>query len=840
MRQSRLAVGRWFEDVFADLRFALRRMRHQPGFTLAAATCLAIGIGANTLIFTIVDAVLLTSLPYPESERLVLVRFTPPGQGDQRLGSNSGSYLFLKQHSHSFERIGALRVTGFSVVRGASGEGERQWVLGGWSAEGLKETLGVEPMIGRWPAVADTELTIALSHRLAQSMFGSIEAALGQNLRMDRNLARVVGVMPPGYRTLNPDLDLWLLQPDTALAGGGTRSPNRVFTTFARLKHGVTIDQAQAEMNIVAPQLGNEYEMNRDWGLKVDSLRDAQVGYLEQPVLILQGAVLLLLLIACANVAGLLLAQATARQRELATRVALGSTRSRTLRQLFAENALLSLAGGALGLALAYAGLRALLVTVLSSSRDLQTIALDWRVLVAAALLSLMTGFVFGAVPALQSSKPDLTASMRSGSRGMTAGVNRVRLRNGFVVAQLASALVLVVGAGLLVRSLMLLNATDPGLDPHHVIAVQVPFPRALYRSTGGATPSGGILVEFDSRFSQMTEQVRARMAITSGVSSAAVAMTPPLGGVPWRMRFTRSGSSAQQQRDGWSAEWYPVGLSYFETLHIPVMRGRTFDARDGEHGRPVAVINQTMARVYWPGEDPVGKSVHVDLLDDMPREIVGVVGDVAQDRYQTTGQPQVYVPGAQLPHRMDMTLSLDVLVTSFLVRTDRDAETIVPTLRQAVASIDQTLPISTVRTIDDYASSQLRELRQYATLLAVFGILSVALAIVGIAGVMAQAVGQRTNEFGVRLALGAQPGTMLVLVLRHAAVLIAIGLGAGIAASLVILPALRSFVWGISETDLVTFTAAVVGLGSVALLACYVPARRAMRVDPVIALRAD
>jgi putative ABC transport system permease protein len=579
--------------------------------------------------------------------------------------------------------------------------------------------------------------------------------------------------------------------------------------------------------------------MNRGWALKVDSLRDAHVGYLKRPVLILQGAVILLLLVACANVAGLLLAQASARQRELATRVALGSTRSRTVRQLFAENTLLSLAGGALGLVLAYAGLRALLTTALASSPDLQGTRLDWTVLGAAALLSLVTAFIFGAVPALHSSKPDLTASMRSGSRGMTAGVNRVRLRNGFVVAQLALALVLVLGAGLLVRSLMLLNATNPGLDPRNVVAVQVPFPRALYRA-GGTTPSGGFMVEFDSRFAQMTEQVRGRMAAIPGVRSASTAMTPPLGASPWRMQFRRPGSGAQQQRDGWSAEWYPVGLSYFETLHIPVMLGRTFDTRDGEQGRRVAVINQTMARLYWPAEDPVGQSLQIDLLDDGPREIVGVVGDVAQDRYQTSGQPQLYLPSVQLPHRMDMTLSLDLLVTSFLVRTDGDPTAVVPALRRAVASADQTLPISTVRTIEEYASSQLRELRQYATLLAVFGILSVALAIVGIAGVMAQAVGQRTNEFGVRLALGAQPRSMLVLVLRHAVVLVSIGLGAGVVASLAILPALRRFLWGISETDLVTLTAAVVGLGVVALIACYVPARRAMHVDPVVALRAD
>jgi putative ABC transport system permease protein len=399
---------------------------------------------------------------------------------------------------------------------------------------------------------------------------------------------------------------------------------------------------------------------------------------------------------------------------------------------------------------------------------------------------------------------------------------------------------VLVVGAGLLVRSLLLLNAVHPGLDPQNVVALQVPFPRTSYKNAGN-TPSGGLMVQFDSRFEQRSEQLRQRLATIPGVQSATAAMTPPLGGAPWRMQFrTARSAAARQEREGWSAEWYPVSAAYFDTLRIPVLRGRAIAADDHETGRPVAVINETMARMYWGGEDPVGQLLYVDLLDDAPREIVGVVGNVAQDRYQVGPQPQLYVSRAQLPRRMDMNLGLDVLATTFLVRTAGDPAAVLPSLRAAVRETDAALPIASVRTVDDYAGAQLRELSQYAMVLGLFGMLSVTLAVVGIVGVMAQTVGQRTNEFGIRLALGAAPGSVLALVFRQASALVAIGLGVGLVASLVLMPAIRRLLWGVSETDFVTLAAAVTGLAVVALAACYVPARRAMKVNPLVALRAE
>ena len=501
---------------------------------------------------------------------------------------------------------------------------------------------------------------------------------------------------------------------------------------------------------------------------------------------------------------------------------------------------LLSIGGGVIGLALAWVGLRTLIGTALSAYPDLQGVTLDWTVLGVAALASLATGLVFGVLPSMQSARPNLTGMLRESSRGLTPSARAARMRGGFVVAQLGLALVLVVGAGLLVRSLLLLNAVNPGLDPRNVVAVQVPFPRASYKNAGN-TPSGGLMVQFDSRFAQVNEQLRDRLTMVPGVESAATAMTPPLGGTPPRMRFTTArGDAAGQAREGWSAEWYPVSAAYFDTLRIPVLRGRAIAADDHGTARPVAVINAAMADIYWPDEDPIGQLLHVDVLDDAPREIVGVVGNVAQDRYQLSPQPQMYVPRAQLPHRMDMALGIDVLATTFLVRTAGDPAAVLPSLRAAVGAVDRALPIAGVRTVEDYAAGQLSELSQYAVVLGLFGILSVTLAVVGIVGVMAQMVGQRTNEFGIRLALGAAPESVMALVLRQAGRLVAVGLTVGVAASFVLMPAIRRLLWGVSETDVVTLALAVIGLAVVALAACYVPARRAMKVDPVAALRAE
>jgi putative ABC transport system permease protein len=828
----------WVEQALADLRHAARSFARRPIFAVTAISCLAIGIAANTLIFSLVNAVFLRPLPYSDADRIVSVRFSPPGQPDQKLGSNSGTYFYVRDHSSIFERTGAVRITGISISSDVGAEAW-QWFQIANTSPGLTDVMGVSPKLGRWYTEEDS-LAVVISHRLWMTMFGGADDVLGKKLSADGLSLTIVGVMPPGYRTLDADIDLWRLQRDEDLANA-LRSPNRVFHMFGRLKPAVSIAEAESQLNALGQSLGEEYEMNRGWTIRVDSLRDLYAGYLRQPLLILQGAVFLLLLIACANVGGLLLSQAAARQREMVVRAALGSSRGRIVRQLLTENVLLALLGGIVGGALAWGGLRTVLSTALASNPDLQDASLDWRVLGFTLVIALATALFFGLAPAMQTSRPDLMEAVRESGRSHTGGVARRRLRSALVVVQVALALVLLTGSGLLIRTLINLNAADPGLNPQNVVAIRVPFSRSFYRFRGQNTTDGGLLVEFDDRFTVLSESVRQRLAAVPGVASATTAVTPPLGGDPHRVQFTRPGQIVTKREQGaWSAEWYPVSGGYFETLRIALQRGRTIEVEDRKTSRPVAVINETLALQFFPNEDPLGRQIQIGVLDDLPREIVGVVADVRQDRYQTASQPQIYVPRTQLPYRMDMTMSLDVIVPSFLVRTTNDAASIRARLQAAIREVAPVLPVSSVRTVEEYAADQLQDVERYAVLLSLFGTISLMLALTGIFGLMAHAVSQRTNEIGLRIALGAQRGDVMSLILQKGLVLIGAGVVLGLGASLLLTPVIRSFLWGVSAADPVTFALAGAGLAVVALLACCLPAWRAVKVDPVVALRSE
>jgi putative ABC transport system permease protein len=831
----------WLEDLFVDLRHAARSFRRSPAFALTAIGCLALGIAANTLIFSLVNTILLRALPYPDANRLVMVRFTPPNEPDQKFGSNSGTYFFIREHNHVFESMGGLRLTSFSIAADTrDGDPAREWVLGGWVSPGLTDTMGVSPKLGRWFSKDDSFLNVVISYGLWQRMFGSSPDVLGRKLVLDLGVVTVLGVMPPGYQTLNPDIDFWRLQPDENLAAA-LRSPNRVFNLFARLKPGVSVEQAQADMSSLAGPLGEQYEMNRGWNIKVESLREAYVGHLRRPLLIFQGAVLILLLIACANVAGLLLAQANARHKELAVRAALGSTRARVVRQLLAESLLLSSMGGLAGVALGWAGLQMFTTVVQSALPNGVHVTMDLVVLVFALVLSLATGLIFGTLPALQISRPDLMGSLRESSRSATAGGLRQKLRGAFVVAQVALALVLLIGAGLLTHSLLRLNMVQPGFTPHGLVTFQVPFSRTLYRNSGRNTPSGGFEVEMTPRFNVLVEQVRERIANLPDVESATFAMTPPLGGVPRRFGFKKDGVVLDSsEQEAWTAEWYPVGAGYFQTLKVPLIRGRDFDPHDSSGASPVVIINDTMARRFFPNEDPIGKRIQTGLLNDQPREIVGVVGDVRQDRYQYNPQPQMYVPHTQIPAKMDMSLSFDVLVATFIMRTNGNLAALVPLLRKGVAEVDRSQAVTNVLTVEQYAAGQLQDLRHYAMLLSIFGGISILLSFIGLFGIMAHTVTLRTNEIGIRVALGATSRAVLALIARQGLALVGIGILLGTALSLTLTRILGRFLWGISATDPVTFLVVLLAIATVALIACYLPARRALRIDPIIALRME
>jgi putative ABC transport system permease protein len=555
-------------------------------------------------------------------------------------------------------------------------------------------------------------------------------------------------------------------------------------------------------------------------------------------LVIFQGAVFFVLVIACANVAGLLLAQGVARRKELAIRRAIGSNRWRIVRQLEVETVLLALLAGLLGLMLAFAGLGAFVRFGPPDFPRLNEISMDLRVFGLALLMSLVTGLVFGALPSMEVSRTDLRGALTETSRSATLGSDRQRLRSGFVVLQISLSVVLLIGSGLMVRSLILLNETHVGFMAQGLVTLQIPFSRSLYYKGAGNTPAGGLMVEFDSTLDQMTERIRDRLKVVPTVESVAAAITPPLGGVPRQVTFAREDTpTAPSEHEAWTAEWYPVTADYFKTLKIPLLRGRPIGTADTSRGA-VVVINSALARQFFASADPIGRRIQLDLLDDQPREIIGVVNDVRQNRYDVAAVPQVYVPQSQLPRRMDLNIARQVLVKTFIVRTSHTAS--VAELRAAVREIDQTAAFSSVSTVEDYAAAQLQELRQSTALLTMFGTISALLCGIGIFGIMAQTVMQRRNEIGIRLALGATASNVLGLVLQQGLRLVAMGLVLGVAAAFATTRVIQTFLWGIEPTDPVTFVIVSAVLAVLALVACSVPARRALKIDPIVALRLE
>jgi putative ABC transport system permease protein len=826
-------------DLIRDVGYAFRILRRNPWFTAVAVLTLAIAIGANTVIFTIVNSLLVRALPYPDADRLVVIWTTPPNHPEQKFPATGGAFVLLRNNSRLFESIGAARLyEAFTVAENADGAiWER--VDAQWFTEEMASVLGVQPLLGRWPNSQDDtgQAFIVISHGLWQRKLGGARDVVGKKVLLDLGPATITGVMPPGFELLNPNAQIWIRQ---VAQGMLPRSPNRIFTAIGRLKPGVTIEQAQSELDSLAPKFAAEVpEVHAGWGLKAQSLQDVYVGRIRKPLLVFQGAVFFVLVIACANVAGLLLAQGLSRRRELAIRGAIGSNRWRIVRQLVVETVSLALIAGSVGLTFAWAGLSAFIRVGPPGFPRLNEISMDVQAFGFALLVSLATGLAFGALPAMQVSRPDLMDALRQSSRSATFGAQRQKLRSSFVVLQISLSVVLLIGSGLMLRSLLNLSMAQIGFTPRGLVTLQIPFPRSVYYQGAGNTPAGGLMVEFDSKLMRMTEAIRDRLKTVSGVESATAAITPPLGGMPRRVSFVREDTiTAPSEREAWTAEWYPVTADYFETLRIPLIRGRTIGTGDVSSRRPVVVVNSMLAHQFFPKDDPIGRRIQLDLLDEQPREIIGIVEDVRQNRYDTTAQPQVYVPQDQLPRRMDLNIARQVLVKTFIVRIS--GEPPIDALRAAVREVDPSAAISDVRTVEDYAAAQLQDLRQYAALLTMFGTISALLCVIGIFSIVAHAVMQRRNEIGIRIALGAPAASVLRLVLRQGFTLIATGLAFGMSAAIVLMQVIRTFLWGIEPTDPVTFVIVSAALAALALVACYVPARRALKIDPIIALRIE
>jgi len=828
--------------LFADecrqhVRVALRALARRPGFTCAIVLTVALGVGANTAVLALVQAVLLKPLPFPDGDRVVAVWFAPENQPDQRTGTNTFAHFTIRDQTQAFESVGTVRLSNaFNVGDDDPGAPRRLRVPAQWFSFGMIQVLGTRPLVGRWPAPDETPMSATvISHRLWQNLYGGRQDILGQRLQVENfPPLDIVGVMPPGFELIEPS-DLWLFQTDEQLSVS-MRSERRIFTVIARMKPAITRAQAQDEMDRMAVTLAREMpESHTGWRIHVERLRDVAVGGARTRLLVFQGAVLLVLLLACANVAGLLIAHGSTRRQELAVRAAIGARRAHLVRLLLTESVLLAILGGVTGVALAWGGLR-LFAGVSSLALAPDDLAPSGVVLTITLAMTIGSGVLFGILPAVSGSRPNMMRVLRDVMRGGTESAARHRLRATLVVVQVALAMVLLAGAGLMMNSFLRLTQVDPGFDAEHLISFHVPLSRSFYTPAHTAPFD----VELGSRIDDVSEAIRQRLAQVPGVQSATLAVTAPLGAEPLEIHFSPVGHPlTPSEAQGWFGEWYPVGASYFETLGIPLVRGRLFANGDLTGGPPVVVVSEALARTFWPGTDPVGMLIQLDLPYDKPREIVGIVGDVHQDLYQTGGVPQLYVPRPQLPRQMNMvTAQRIMLANTFVVRTTKDPVQSIAALRAALAEVDATQVMTDVDTIEAYGARQLNRTFETSVVLTLFGAIAVLLAVVGVYGMVAQMLGQRTREIGIRIALGAQTSAVLRLVMRQGLLLVIAGMGLGLIAALAVTQALGSLLWNVSPTDPLTYTAVLLTILGIGAVACVVPARRASRIDPLLVIR--
>ena len=809
--------------LWQDVRYAARVLWKSPGFTAVALLAVALGVGANTAIFSVVNAVLLKPLNYKDPGQLVLI-FHNYQKIDLKASVSAPGYAYYRDHAKSFSDVAALSSWNVNLT----GEGEPERLQGMAATANIFPALGVAAAQGRtFSAEEDApgnNKVVVLSDAFWRRRFGGVPV-VNKTVTLNGEPYTIVGVMPPGFQLgrewgAQQAPDVWTpiafkpqqLDPATGLT-------NEYLSVLARLRPGVRLEQAQAEMDSIAADLRRQYMPGADasnWGLLLTRFDEFVVGKIRTALYILLGAVAFVLLIACANVANLMLARAAVRQKEIAVRTALGASRWRVVRQLLTESVLLSLVGGGAGLLLAMWGVDLLLRLDDNKIPRAAEIGLDANVLLFTLGVSVLTGVVFGLAPAFQTSNVNLHDTLKEGGRSGRGNVRR-GVRNALVVAEMAFAVVLLVGAGLLIRSFVRLQQVDPGFQPRGVLAMQVSLPPTKYTDQARRAAFAR----------QMLEEVRA----LAGVRSAATTTTLPMSG------WNQSGSFQIEGRvvpPGQSSphgdRWMPSD-DYFQTMGIRLIKGRYFDARDAADAPGVAVVDETLARKYWPGEDPVGKRISFETQDGQRRwrEVVGLVGHVRNQGLEGDSRGQYYVPYAQRATNTDLFV---------VVRTDGDPAALAPAVRGRIAAVDRDLPVYRVTTMERMVSDSLAQRRFSMFLFGVFAALALALAVVGLYGVMSYAVAQRTHEIGLRMALGAQGRDVLRMVVGQGLWLVGLGLGLGLAGALALTRLMSSLLFGVSAADPLTYAGIALLLGAVALLASYVPARRATKVDPMVALR--
>lgn len=827
--ECREALGtRLLGELMADLRYGLRQLRRNPGFTGVAIITLALGIGATTAIFSVVNGVLLNPLPYPHAPRLVaLAEKLPPFQD---FAISYPDFLDWMKMNHTFKALAAYRHTDMNFT--GSGEAERVKVT--QVSASFFPLLGVKPVIGRNFTRQEDRRSAApvviLSGGFWSSKFGASPGIVGKVLTLDGKGYTVIGVIPKSFYFCCENQNFVLGDVYAPIGAYDSqwmheRGAHPGIFAFGRLRRGVTLQRARADMDGIARDLASAYpDSDKNVGISLTPLKERMVGNVEPVLLVLLAAVGFVLLIACANVANLLLARATSRRHEFAIRAALGASRSRVIRQLLAESVLLALAGGGLGLLLAFWGTKAAVAMLPEALPRANNVRLDPHVLAFALVISVLVGVLFGLAPALQSSRPGLHEGLKEGGRGLSGthhGTQRV-----VVVIEMGLAVLLLAGAGLMIRSLANLWRVNPGFNPQNVLTFNV----ALPPSTSKEAP----------------DQVRASMrnltdtiAAVPGVKAAAITDGAfPLQGGNLVGFWAEGHPKPATQSEMPNAANYIVGADYFRVMRIPLLRGRVFTEHDDLRSPSVAVIDGSLARAYFPNQNPVGKHLHLAGLDQ-PFEIVGVVSHVDQngldEGVQSAASPQIYVPVSQIPNEY---ISLLAKNEGFVVRTQTPSYASVEAIRKAVEGVNREQATYGFESMDGIIAASLAARRFTMILLALFAAAALVLASIGIYGVITYRVASRTHEIGIRMALGAQKGHVLRLVLGQGVTLSLIGVTAGILAALGLTRFLSSLLFGVKPTDPVTFIAVSLILAGVALLACYIPARRATKVDPMVALR--
>jgi predicted permease len=815
------------ENFWKDLVYGLRLMRKNPGFMIIAVVALALGVGANTAIFSVVNAVLLRPLDYNDPDRLMMVWEKSAKRGFGAIPTSLANFVDLRTDNKSFEDLGAFADSSFNLTGGDQPER----VIGLRVTASLFSVLGRQPLMGRLFMSGEDQpqagRVLILSHALWQRSFGGNRNIVGQNVALNGDSYTVVGVMPSDFKFppafsatiassqyTMPHADLWVpLIADAPMMARDIR----LHYMIGRLKPGVTQAMAQADMNVIAARLRRDYPVvDADTEVDVVPLREQVTGDIRLALGVLFGAVGCVLLIACANVANLLLAKASGRQKEVAIRIALGATRLRIMRQLLTESLLLGLSGGLLGSLLAVVVLRQLVVFSPANVSLPQNVGIDGRVLGFTLLLSLLTSVIFGLAPALQASKSDLNETLKESGRGNSGGSKQNRLRSLLVISEVALALVLLIASGLMIKSFVRLQSVNPGFNPENLITLEMQLAPNRYADKTQQTA--------------FQQQLVQRVSNIPGVQFVGTVNNLPFSGNETNFGMTIEGRPVIEANERPRAFFRNVSPNYFWAMGIPLRTGRIFADGDNATAPGVAIINETSARRFWPNEDPVGKRFKRGRPDSKNPwvTIIGIVGAVSHTALEAASQPEVYLPFEQNPEP-NITL---------VARTKSDPKAFTGAVRREVSALDKDSPVSNIKFMTEILRGSVAQPRVYALLLGIFASLALVLAAIGIYGVMSYAVIQRTHEIGIRMALGAQRNDVLKLIIKQGMTLAIAGIILGLIASFALTRIMASQLFGVSTTDHVTFAAISMLLVIVTVVACYIPAVRATKVNPMVAVR--